>query len=156
MRVDFIRWGLLLIPPIMRRPIQAHIIRCCVGEIKKVYDDFLIWKGSVSLRLSRNGQLNKLQGMLNALFFQDNNIIRIEEPEKLTVLVFDRIANRSLIIKGRAENSFVIPKRGDSCIDEYDFSVIVPTTTEETTIELITAMVQNYKLVGKRFIVTRR
>ncbi len=155
MKVDFIRWGLLLIPPMMRRPIQAHIIRCCMREINKVYDDFVRWEVEINSRLSKNGQLCVLRRLLNEMFFPNESKIRIEEPEPLTVLAYPREANKSIIINNRVENVFIIPRRGDSCIAEFDFRIIVPSDTSDTIIEQIIAIVNNYKLAGKRFIVSK-
>ena len=155
MNIDFIRWGELLIPPVMRRPLQAHIIRCCMGGIKRVYDDFLEWRVEINTHFSKNGQRCVLRRLLNDMFSPNDFRIRIEEPKPLTILAYSREECKPIIVNKRTENITIIPQRGDSCVDEFDFMVVVPRDIQDATIKQITAIVNKYKLAGKRFIVSK-
>lgn len=73
-KFDIVRWVLMLIPPILRRPMAVAFISNMLYPVKEIYEQFSKQKADVDLQLTSNAITIYLERYLNRLFYLTNEI----------------------------------------------------------------------------------
>lgn len=66
--IDFKRLIALLLPMSLRRPLIFGVLRAGVSGVERVYKDFMAARKEHNFRLTHNGQVCYLRGVLNYCF----------------------------------------------------------------------------------------
>lgn len=86
-RVDFIRFALQLLPPILRGGVLMALLKVMVLPVRHVYDAFVAYRERTNSRLYMTGNVIFLQKVLNDEFRLSDNQIFIETPEVVAATV---------------------------------------------------------------------
>lgn len=147
--MDFKRLVVLLLPTALRQPLVFGILRAAAAGVEHVYRDFMAARRMHNFRLTHNGQVCHLRGMLNRCFgagFKIGGVSReggwlfavTEDGENITLAVGEKLGDVPVLGSEQALNAA-----------QNDFVVFVPGNCWNR-LEEIKAMVDKYKLVTKR------
>lgn len=154
--VNMKRLALLTLPTWLRRPLAGALIYAGVSPLGRVLHELRVYRSRTRYRLCHNGQVCKLRGVLNDEFDPEHRRIAVEEPEDDggLGLAWVRDEGRSLIVGNRGTpGAAVVCRRGLGGTGGYDFWVSVPEGLRGSEGRL-RAMVNMYKLAGKRFAIS--
>lgn len=73
-RFDIIRWVLMLMPPVLRRPLAVALVSSMLYPAREIYDRFSGLKTDVDLQLTSNAFTIYLERYLNRLFYLTDEI----------------------------------------------------------------------------------
>lgn len=81
-RVDYIKFIVYLLPPILRSNLLVAFIGVLILPLCEIYKRFLLLKTSIDAKLNGTGNVICLERVLNDTFFLRDRQIRIETPEE--------------------------------------------------------------------------
>lgn len=154
--VNIKRLALLTLPSWLRRPLVGALIFAGVTPLGRLLQELRAYRNTTSYRLSHNGQVCKLRGVLNDEFDPELRRIAIEDPDSMESLeastAWQREAGCWIMVPQRGTGAVSIHREGFSGTSGYDFWVTVPEElrTAETETRL-RAVVNMYKLASKRY-----
>lgn len=153
--INFRRLALLLLPIAWRKPRLAAFAQSCVLGVVALHKDFSVWRAAQDCRLHHNGQVCHLRGLLNDTFDSKLRRIRIidgQYDEERGMRLFRRGHERSLLLPHHPRPALIINRRGYGGARGYDFWVQLPLALRGIINEAaLTALVDNYKLASKRW-----
>lgn len=77
--VNYGRLVALMVPERLRTDLRLRWLRGLTGEVKWLYEQFMLYRDDVLYRLKHNGQVCHLEAMLNDVFDPEARGIKIEE-----------------------------------------------------------------------------
>lgn len=152
--VNMKRLALLLLPPSYRKPLLAAFAKSMVRGINEVYNRFIRYREEKRYRLSYNGQVCKMRGLLNNLFDSTEQRIRIRDIDRddAGMFLWRRSEKTGLLVGIRKMGGTPIYKRGYMGSRVPDFAVELPLALYGSIDEdRLQAVVKQYKLASKRF-----
>lgn len=153
--IDFTKLVYLALPTMLRSPVLFGMLRAGVGAVEKVNTGFKSSRAAHIFRLTHNGQVCYLRGMLCEYFGPGFRIEeQIKEGEWLYVLGEDGERGEvwgktPVAIPEDGEGMPVLYSEQELNAPENDFIVRVPAAYWDRLQE-VKAMVDKYKLVTKR------
>lgn len=154
--VNIKRLALLTLPTWLRRPLAGALIYAGVSPLGRLLGELRAYRSATSYRLSHNGQVCKLRGVLNDEFDPELRRIEIEDSDSTgnreAATVWLREMGRWVMVPRRGAGGASIHREGFGGTSGYDFWVTVPgeLRTAETETRL-RAIVNTYKLASKRY-----
>lgn len=152
-RLNLRRLGLLLLPPIYRKPMICGLLSSLLRGLIDVESRLLGIVGSSEYRLAHTGQVCRLRGLLNDAFDPEARRIEIKDSPitEDVPIVYERVAERWLILSsGRRGEALRVSRRGYGGTGGYDFWVEIPEDLR-ISVSRLRAITDNYKLASKRY-----
>lgn len=148
-RVDFKRLIADLLPLWLRRPLVFGILRAGLIGIEDVYNMFSASRRDDNFRLTHNGQVCHLRGMLNSCFGMGFGIGDVRSDGEWLFAVGEDGVHIPLASGEDGVDVPVVYSGQALNAERNDFVVFVP---EEVwwRLDQVRAMVERYKLVSKR------
>lgn len=149
-----IDWDIIvkyLTPPILATIFNLSFIRALIFPIKELNNTFNQFRNDTFYKLCRNGQVCYLQATLNDAFDYELRRIRIEDSgtELLTTIHPDS-DEKPIMLQDDETGAFML--HNDSAYGgDYDFIIVVPFKITFGQEQRLRALVEYYKLVGKRY-----
>ncbi|HLO59067.1 MAG TPA: hypothetical protein VK172_14680 [Lentimicrobium sp.] len=147
-----IRW---LLPPKLRSEFTLNWLKSLVSPIVIIYNAFILYRSDVEYRTAITPQVCYLQKVLNDTFDNtERRIIILDNPEKTVLLIHTDEANKPLMIhKVRSGHDSVTPLIHDSSSFSggQDFTVKVPFSLTQAQEYRMMSILNNYKLISKRY-----
>lgn len=148
------RFGLLLLPVFMRRPIMAAFVRALMQGVAMVHGDFMRWRLERDDALRRTGQVCSLRGLLNDMFDDEYRGIDVSDTGMGN--------GAGLVIKARALEYWIfVPARPGDMITECrgyggsgreDFEIRLPMRLRgKLDMARMAGVVNKYKLCSRRW-----
>lgn len=154
--VNVRRLALLVLPTWLRRPLAGALIYAGVCPLGRLLGELRSYRRETGYRLSHNGQVCRLRGVLNDEFDPERRRIVIEDGgpegggESPTVWLRER--GRWRMLPRRGDGAVRMYREGFGGTGGYDFWVTVPEELRGGGTETrLRAIVNMYKLAGKRF-----
>lgn len=143
-------------PTWLRRPIATALLYAGVSPLGRQLQDLRALRDETSYRVSHNGQVCKLRGVLNDAFDAKERRIKVEDEDSGNAdgsLVYLRSEEREMPVPERSTGRAVILNgRGYGGVSGYDFWVTLPRALRGEVDETrLTATVNRYKLASKRW-----
>lgn len=155
--VNMKRLALLALPTWLRRPLVGALIYAGISPLGRLLQELRAFRSATGYRLEHNGQVCKLRGVLNDEFDPELRRIRIEDGDSLDgtsegAAVWQREMGRWVMVPRRGAGYVRVHREGFGGTGGYDFWVMVPDELQTAATETrLQAMVNMYKLAGKRF-----
>lgn len=147
--MDFKRLVALLLPMSLRRPLIFGVLRAGVSGVERVYREFMEGRKEHNFRLTHNGQVCYLRGVLNYYFGPGFKIGNIKQEGAWLYAVTEAGESITLAVTEEGKGVPVLYSEQMLNAAQNDFVVFVP-GTYWVRLEEIKAMVDRYKLVTKR------
>ena len=147
--IDFKRLVAILLPMSLRRPLIFGVLRAGVSGVEKAYKDFMAERKEHNFRLTHNGQVCYLRGVLNYHFGPGFKIDNIKQEGDWLYAVTEAGGNITLAATEEGKGVPVLYSEQMLNAAQNDFVVFVP-DKYWARLEEIKAMVDRYKLVTKR------
>lgn len=155
--VDFRKLGLLLLPTFWRRPLIRAFVGSMLTPLHEIHTDFMKARSKANYRLSHNGQVCYLRAVLNDTFDPIGRRITVTDiaDDTVNTILYLRSEGKSVVLPRRDTGRAVIfNRRGFSGVNRYDFELRVPVVLSGADDIRLRAIVADYKLATKRFVVT--
>ena len=148
--VDYSRLSVMTLPTFLRKPLISIFVRVMVVPVAWLHARFITYMSDTDYRLKQTGQVCRLRGLLNDQFDSFNRRIKIFdlEPEPGGNLIHLRADSSATLVPCRDGQSYIVPCRGFTGIQQEDFMISVPAKVD---VGRLTALANRYKLAGKRF-----
>lgn len=151
--IDFAKLTTQLLPAKLRRKRFRAWLRVMVAPIVSLHGRLLAFREEVLYELSHNGQVCRLEGLLNDRFDPEERRIYIEDAAKILPLnIFSRAENKPVYIRSRAEAFPRYLRKRSELTRGGAFVVKVPTVVVFDGPEMI-SLINKYKLAGKGYTV---
>jgi hypothetical protein len=139
-------------PPELRTAFNLNFLNALLFPFKELNNTFKSFRDENIYKLNHTGQVCYLKGALNDSFDVDQRRIRIEDAggEDVTLLSLDN-DQQPLIIDDDATGAFIV--HNDSAYNggSWDFIVVIPYAFSSSEVYRLIALVDYYKLAGKRY-----
>lgn len=152
--INFKRFALQLLPTRWRRVLFASLLYAGVSELSSLHSRFMAFRTEQNYRLTHNGQVCYLRAVLNDVFDPDERRITITETveEREANLIYKRDADKSVFVYPRQQGkAWAINRRGYDGVGGFDFWINLPYGLNTIDAKRLAAIVNNYKLVSKRY-----
>ncbi|MBD5251393.1 MAG: hypothetical protein HDS56_09505 [Barnesiella sp.] len=154
--VNIKRLALLVLPTWLRRPLVGALIYAGVIPLGRLAQELRKYRNSIRYRLSHNGQVCKLRGVLNDEFDPELRRITVEDRDSSTMIeasiIYRREEARWAMVPRRGFGTVLIHREGFSGTSGYDFWINVPEELRSAGIETrMRAIINTYKLASKRY-----
>ena len=147
--IDFKRLIALLLPGWLRRPVIFGLLRAGAVGVERVYGEFTTMRAGHIFRLTHNGQVCYLRGVLNHYFGDGFKIGSMEQEGEWLYAVTERGEQIPVTVKELGPGVPVLYSEQTLNLAQNDFIVFVPTRAWAKLAE-IEAVVDKYKLITKR------
>lgn len=152
------RLALLTLPTIWRRPLMGALVYAAVSPIARYVGELRAFRKEKRYRLTHNGQVCRLRGVLNDEFDPVRRRILIEDADSAGTVEAERIwmreEGRWVMLPRRGEGAAMTHRQGYGGISGYDFWVTVPEELRDSIDETrLRAIVNTYRLASKRYTV---
>lgn len=147
--IDFKRLAVLMLPMSLRRPLIFGLLRAGMVGVEKVFKDFKAARKGHNFRLTHNGQVCYLRGMLHYYFGTGFKISRIKQEGKWLYAVTETGSKIPLAVSEEQPGVPVLCSEQVLNASQNDFVVFIP-ARYWTRRDEIEAMVNQYKLITKR------
>lgn len=77
--VDFNKWAVQLLPPILRSKVLVVLLKIMLIPLVQLHAQFMKYRATISGRLTVTASIQDLERILNATFFLKNRQIYIED-----------------------------------------------------------------------------
>ena len=151
-RFDIEKWAVMVLPPILRRPVMRAFIKALVYPLRSTYNDFLRLKNHTDRVLSANAFVGPLEHHLNGMFNQPDGTISISDyidEDKVYMSFRDEIMEAFYISNG-SNTVYLSSMRPAALKGEFVVNVPVTLGTQEN-IASIREEVNFYKYAGTTF-----
>ena len=156
-RVNLKRLALLALPTWLRRPLAGALIYAGVAPLGRQLQQLRAFRQQTGQRLAYSGQVCRLRAVLNdTLDPQLRRIAIVEDdwsPQRQWSRLYRREQGRWLMVGKRASGPALINRRHSDSSVGSDFQIEVPRELQPCENRL-RAIVNMYKLAGKRFEIT--
>ena len=147
--IDFKRLIALLLPTMLRRPVIFGLLRAGVSAVERVYGEFTKARTGHVFRLTHNGQVCYLRGVLNYYFGGGFSIRSMRQEGEWLYAVTEAGEQIPVAVSEAGEGVPVLYSEQALNMAQNDFVVFVPSGAWGRLAE-IEAMVDRYKLPTKR------
>lgn len=159
--INIKRLALLTLPTWLRKPLVGALIYAGVLPVARLLQELRTYRADTTYRLTHNGQVCKLRGVLNDEFDPARRRIRIEDSESAAEVeastLWMREVGRWAMIPRRGSGAAIVHREGYSGTSGYDFWVTVPTDLRsDQTKTRLRAVINMYKLASKRYTINYR
>lgn len=135
----------------LRTLLLVDILKCCVMPIKNLYDRFKALRANNIYELTHNGQVCRLEAVLNDRFDLTLRRIRIVDADVIQPLyIYKRSENKPLYIFKRVENHPIYMRKREELTMGGKFIVRIPASVVFDVNEM-NALIKKYKQAGKAF-----
>ncbi len=150
-KIDFKRLAAIMLPISLRRPLIFGLLRAGLVGVEWVYKDFMEAREGHNFRLTHNGQVCYLRGMLHYYFGPGFQIGTIKWEGKWLYAVTESGTKIPLSVSEKNKGVPVVYSEQMLNASQNDFVVFIPSRymSREGEIE---AMVNKFKLISKRAI----
>lgn len=150
--VDIDKLSKWMLPLRLRTVLLVDLVKCAVKPTKQVYQQFLAHRSENIYEIVHNGQVCKLQAVLNDRF--DNTLRRVYIIDGLVILplfTYKRIEAKPVYMRKRSEATGIryMRKRSELSLGGT-FIVMVPTVLVFDMHEM-KALTNKYKQAGKAY-----
>ena len=146
-KVDYKTLVILLKPSFLRKPFLLAYLNCLVKPLSDVYDEWSSFRNDNIFKLNHNGQVCYLRKALNDECDPGERRIIIEEGNKYPrQYLYTQPEN-----KPRYMGTMILYLNSDYADTGVDFIVRAPKSVMNESMERLKAMVEFYKLGGKRY-----
>lgn len=153
--VNIKRLALLVLPTWLRRKLVGTLMYSGVVPLGRLIGELRTFRETTTYRLTHNGQVCKLRGVLNDKFDPTHRRIKIEdggETEWSGSTIWQREQERWLMIPRRGLGATTMHRNGFGGSGGYDFWVVVPYGLLDDNGEArLRALINMYKLASKRY-----
>ncbi len=162
-KLNFARLAVLLLPVMLRKPVLVAYLRAIFSQFELI--PFLSYRQTTNYRLTHNGQICYLRAVLNDRF--DPDVGESPEDKRRRIEIGDGTAPAHTLVYWREKKILVgVPARGNGALligwrgtatgGGADFTVRVPLDVWEDAekMAVMLALIREYKLASKQFIIT--
>lgn len=154
--VNVRRLALLTLPTIWRRPLTGALVYASVAPVTCLLGSLRTFRKDVRYRLTHNGQVCRLRGLLNDEFDPGLRGLRVADaPEGADwdgAMVWVREDVRGVRLRLRTPGGMRIGSRGFADTHGVDFVVMVPTRLRGVIdMTRLRGLVDAYRLAGKQW-----
>ncbi len=144
---------LWLIPSRLRTTFNVAWLKALASPLITQYNSLITYRTAVQYKLNHNSQVCYLEAVLNDTFDVDERRIYIGDAGGESVTLLQRDTDLEPVILNDDESEDVLIIHNDSAYDggNYDFIVYIPYTFSDAELYRLKALVNYYKLAGKRF-----
>lgn len=151
-RLDIYKWGLLLLPPVLRRRRLYALLRVMLGPLHGLMQDFRTFRTNSIYRMNINGQVIYIEKALNDAFLLENREIYLTDTADpiadASVVYPDAGITMTVYEEGAADTTY-IKAAGDGKLSA-DFIINVPSFLSSET-ERIRAIVEYNRPAGRSY-----
>lgn len=147
--IDFKRLIALLLPSWLRRPLIFGLLRAGAVGVERVYGEFTGMRAGHVFRLTHNGQVCYLRGVLNHYFGNGFKIGSMKQEGEWLYAVTESGEQIPVAVSEPGPGVPVLYSEQALNLAQNDFIVFVPARVWGRLAE-IEAMVDKYKLITKR------
>lgn len=149
---DVEKWAVMVLPPVLRRPVMRSFIKALVYPLRSTYNNFLRLKGITDRVLSTNAFVGPLEHHLNGMFNQPDGTISISDyiDENKVYMSFRHEIMEALYISNDSNTVSLSSMRPAALRGEFVVNIPVTLGTPEN-IALIRETVNYYKYAGTTF-----
>lgn len=149
---DIEKWAVMVLPPVLRRPVMRAFIKALVYPLRSIYNDFLRLKDITDRVLSTNAFVGPLEHHLNGMFKQPDGTISISDyiDEDKVYMSFRHEIMEVLYISNDSNTVYLSSIRPAALRGEFVVNVPVTLGTPEN-IASIREEVNFYKYAGTTF-----
>lgn len=147
--IDFKRLIVLLLPSWLRRPLIFGLLRAGAVGVERVYGEFTNARAGHIFRLTHNGQVCYLRGVLNHYFGNGFKIGSMKQEGEWLYAVTESGEQIPVTVGEQGPGVPVVYSEQMLNMAQNDFIVFVPARAWAKLAE-IKAMVDKYKLITKR------
>ncbi len=146
-KVDIKKLGILMLPTFLRRPIVIACIKVVVYPIEKIYDDWSRLRNENLYTLQHTGQICYLRKVLNDKLDPTKRRIYIGDGNKFRrQYIYTPVEN-----KPRYLGKIILHQSIDYADTGADFIVYAPKEITNNEIHQLRALIELFKLGGKRY-----
>ncbi|MBS2100718.1 hypothetical protein [Carboxylicivirga linearis] len=150
--IDFNNVVIWLIPKVLRKAFNIAWLKALVTPIISLYNQFTSYKADILYKLDHNGQVCYLEGALNDAFDTDERRIYISDAGGDTITLIHRDSdNDPLVLDADDYSAFIMHNDSAYFGGSYDFIVNIPYQFSDASLYRLRALVDYYKLAGKRY-----
>lgn len=149
--IDYSKLSKQLLPVMLRKTMLVKYLAVMVSPIVRLYEFFTTHRASQLYELDHNGQVCRLEAVLNDRF--DNTLRRIYIEDARAIFatpLYRRVENKPVYLRRRSENKPVYLRRRAELTHGGAFVVKVPTALTFDTEEM-KALINKYKMAGKTY-----
>ena len=148
--VNIKRLALLTLPTWLRRPLSGALIYAGVSPLGRLLQELRAYRSATSYRLRHNGQVCKLCGALNDEF--DPGLRRIEIEDS------DSVGNReaAAVWLRDMDRWVMVPRRGAGAVSFLGWVTVPEELWTAETETRLRAILNMYKLAGKRYAINHK
>jgi len=150
-KIDFKRLAAIMLPISLRRPLVFGLLRAGLVGVERVYKEFKEARKGHNFRLTHNGQVCYLRGMLHYYFGPGFQIKSTKQEGKWLYAVTESGVKIPLSVSEKSKGVPVVYSEQSLNATQNDFEVCIPSRYMSRKGE-IEAMVNKYKLITKRAI----
>lgn len=157
--VDFNRWAVQLLPPILRSRVWVALLKIILIPLVQLHAQFMLYRAAIAGRLNVTASVQDIERVLNATFFLRNRQIYLEDinDEQRTYLYFVREQMPAVFI-----NPSLTVWYPDEVPDKPNFIVFIPgflcTSLDKDKdkykgqyLTMIINLIEYYKPAGRRY-----
>lgn len=151
--LDIRRWVMLVLPPVLRKPVLCRFLFAAVAPLRSIYTSFSQRRASNLIYARCDSSYGNIKRTLNTLFPSDDGEISVV-PAETTEVEYEKV----YVMQSRAEQgaAFVGESYIDRAIPQKLFDVILPPDLyeDEGKKTQIAGIVGRYALPGYGFNIT--
>ena len=142
-----------LMHPELRTAFNINFLNALLTPFNALYNTFKSYRDDNIYKLNHNGQVCYLEGALNDAFDIDLRRMTITDAGGLdvTLLATDADADQFIILDDDATGAFILSNDSGYNDGEWDFIVTIPYLFSSSEKFRLRALVDFYKLAGKRY-----
>lgn len=152
MLINWKRFVVNLLPVKLRTGSVYGLISAMVSGVVHIYNTLLSYNNNVTYKLAHTSQVWSIEDVLNDSFDPSQRRIYLQDAGgEVVTLIHRRTDEEPVIIQPRTDPALLIHNRSAYDGGNFDFIVITPYRYTEADIYAMRALVNYYKLAGKRF-----
>jgi len=150
--VDFNTVVVWLVPKVLRTGFNVNWLKALVSPIVTVYNRFTTYRTNNLYKLGHNGQVCYLEGALNDSFDPSLRRIFISDAGGDVISLIHRDSDvNALVLHDDSPGTFIMHNDSAYFGGSYDFIVNIPYLFSQADLYRLHALVNYYKLAGKRY-----
>lgn len=150
--LDFNKVVVWLLPRMVRTVFNVAWLKALVQPVVTLYNTFLTYRNDTQYKLNHNGQVCYLEAALNDTFDTAERRIYLTDAGGDVITLINRDTDGDpLIINDDPNGGIIIHNDSAYFGGSYDFIVNIPYQFSEADIYQLRALVNYYKLAGKRY-----
>ena len=152
MLINWKRFVVSLLPVKLRTGSVYSLISAMVSGVVHIYNTLLSYNSNVTYKLAHTSQVWSIEDALNDRFDPQLRRIYIQDAGgEVVTLIHRRSDEEPVMIQPRTDPALLIHNRSAYDGGNFDFIVKTPYTYSQGDIYAMRALVDYYKLAGKRY-----